>query len=120
MKTKTSRAQYVTIAGRRAVLLEEEEYQRLARRAEEWEPPMPPPNEDGNYPADEALRVSIARSIIRRRRAAGWSQDQLAKRAAVRLQTLQRLEQAISSTSATVAKIDRALAAAERKKGRRS
>jgi transcriptional regulator with XRE-family HTH domain len=55
---------------------------------------MPPLDEHGTYPALEAIRVSVARTFIRRRRAAKMTQAALAKRAGVRLTTLQRLEAA--------------------------
>jgi len=75
---------------------------------------MPKPDAQGNYPAVEALRASLARKIIRRRRAAGLSQVALARRAGIRPETLNRLEQGHHTpTVATVDKLDRALAEAE-------
>jgi len=119
MKTErhpqTSAPQYRTVNGKRMVLLEESEYERLRRQADEWEPLLPPPDAKGNYPAVEALRVSLARKIIRRRRAAGLTQTELARRAGIRVETLNRIEQARHSPSVpTVAKIEKALLAAER------
>jgi DNA-binding XRE family transcriptional regulator len=97
------------------VLLEESEYARLRQKADEWEPLMPQPDENGNYPALEAMRVSIARSILRHRRRVGLTQVELARRAGIRPETLNRIEQGKHSpTVATVGKLDRALAAAER------
>lgn len=73
-------------------------------------PPLPKPDADGNYPADETLGVILARKIIRRRRAAGLTQPQLAIRAGIRPETLKRIEQGTYSPAvATVEKIDRAL-----------
>lgn len=104
-----------TMNGRRVVLLEEAEYCRLLEKADEWEPPMPPPNECGNYPV-EALDVLLALKIIRHRRRLGLTQVELARRAGIRLATLERLEQGKHTSSvATVDKIDKAL----RKAGRR-
>ncbi|MGH7135995.1 MAG: helix-turn-helix domain-containing protein, partial [Pirellulales bacterium] len=61
-------------------------------------------------PAVETARVLLARDLIRSRRALGWSQAELARRAGVRLETLDRLERATHSPSiATVEKLERAL-----------
>jgi hypothetical protein len=45
---------------------------------------MPEPDAQGNYPAVEALWVSLALKIIRHRRRVGLSQIELARRAGVR------------------------------------
>jgi len=66
------------------VLLEEAEYERLQRKADEWEPLLPVPLPSGNYPALEYLRASLARKIIRQRRRAGLTQVELARRAGIR------------------------------------
>ena len=101
---------YRTINGRRMVILKEEEYTRLKQMADEWEPLLPEPLPNGNYPALEYLRVSIARDIIRHRRRAGLTQVELARRARIRPETLNRIEQGKQPPSvATVEKIDRAL-----------
>ena len=126
MKTKTARLergkqaadgvspQYRRIAGRRMVVLHESEYTRLKQKADEWEPRLPDPFPDGNYPALEYMRVSLALKIIRDRRKVGLTQAELARRAGVRLATLVRIEQGNHSPSvATVEKIDRALTVAE-------
>ena len=105
-----------TVAGQRFVILPESDYRRLRARSDEAEegPPMPKPDAQGNYAAVEALRVSLARKIIRRRQAAGLSQVELARRAGIRPETLNRLEQGRHTpTVATVDKLDRALAEAE-------
>jgi DNA-binding XRE family transcriptional regulator len=76
-------------------------------------PPLPPPNAHGNYPAEEALDVILARQIIRRRHAAGWTQAELARQARVREETVSRLESGKHApTVTTVDKLDRALRAA--------
>jgi len=105
----------VTLAGQRFVILPEAEYRRLrGKTSEEAEPVLPAPDARGNYPAVEAARVLLARKIIRRRRAAGLSQVELARRAGVRVETLSRLEHAKHSPNvATVDKIVRALDAAD-------
>jgi len=108
----------VTLAGKSFVILEQSEYERLRSRAEatgeERLPPLPPPDAEGNYPALPYGRASLARKIIRRRRAAGLTQVALARRAGIRPETLNRLEQGRHTpTVATVDKLDRALAEAE-------
>jgi DNA-binding XRE family transcriptional regulator len=104
----TANIQTVTLGGQRFVILPEADYRELV--GETWEPPLPKPDAKGNYPAVEAARVLLARKIIRRRRAAGLTQAELAKRAGVRVETLSRLEHAKHSPNvATVDKIVRIL-----------
>jgi DNA-binding XRE family transcriptional regulator len=106
--------QYRTIGGKRMVVMDEAEYRRLRQRADEWEPLMPAPYPDGTYPALEAMKVSLARRILRQRRRAGLTQVQLARRAGIRPETLNRIEQGKNTPSvATMKKIDRALQKAE-------
>ncbi|HEX5444928.1 MAG TPA: helix-turn-helix transcriptional regulator [Pirellulales bacterium] len=74
---------------------------------------MPPANARGNYPAREAMRVLLARKIIRQRRARSLSQPELAKLAGLSAETLRDIEQAKrSATAAEIKKIDRAFAKA--------
>src|SRR5947208_3204262 len=42
---------YRVQGGRRVVVLDEAEYERLRAKADEWEPLLPEPDADGNYPA---------------------------------------------------------------------
>ena len=115
MKTDALAPEYRTIKGKRMVLLPEAEFEELVRKADEWEPLLPEPDADGNYPALEAMAVSIARSIVRDRRRLGLTQVELARRAGIRPETLNRIEQGKSTPSvASVEKIDRALQAAEK------
>ncbi len=108
----TTNVQTITLFGQRFVVLPEADYRELV--GETWEPPMPEPDVEGNYPAVEAARVVLARKIIRRRRAAGLTQAELAKRARVRVETLSRLEHAKHSPNVvTVDKILRTLDEAE-------
>ena len=111
--------QRTTIKGQRMVILREDEYTRLVQKADEWEPLLPPPNERGTYPALEALDVLLARDILRHRRRLGLSQAELARRAGIRPETLNRIEQGKRSPSVrTVDKIDKALRAAEKRSGK--
>lgn len=106
--------QTLTIAGQRFVLLPESDYECLRQEAENWEPSLPAPLPNGNYPAVETARALLARKLLRRRRAVGLTQGELAKMAGVRPETLNRIERSGRSPSvATVDKIDRALAKAE-------
>jgi DNA-binding XRE family transcriptional regulator len=76
-------------------------------------PALPLPNAAGNLPAEETLDAILARQIIRRRRAAGWSQADLAARAGVRQETVSRLESGKHAPNVTtVDKLDRVLRAA--------
>lgn len=107
--------------GKRVVVLEEGEFDRLVQRADEWEPAMPEPDERGLYPARETMAVIQARDIIRARRKLGLSQAALARLARIRVETLNRIENAKNKPNvATVEKIDRALRRAARIKGRKS
>ena len=73
-------------------------------------PPLPKPDAAGNYPALESMRVLLARDIIGARRRLGLTQAELARRAGVRPETLNRLEQGKHTAStATMNKLDRAL-----------
>ena len=130
----------VTRGGKRFVMVEERELRRLKRLAAKAEaakgnasdndapPAYPPADAKGNRPAVEFARVSIARKIIQDRKAAGLTQQELARRARVRQETISRLESGKHSpTVRTVEKIDRVLQAvlskaraSGREKGRRN
>jgi DNA-binding XRE family transcriptional regulator len=118
MKTKRSNnsvsAKRVMVKGKRMVMLEEAEFDRLMTKADEWEPLLPEPDADGNYPALEYSRVSLARKILRDRRRLGLTQVELARRAGIRPESLNRIEQGrVSPSVRTIEKIDGALRAAE-------
>jgi len=107
--------QYRTIKGKRMVLLTQAHFNELVRKADLWEPVLPRPDAQGNYPAKEAMAVSVALDILRHRRRLGLSQAELARRAGIRPETLNRIEQGRNKPSVpTIAKIERALKAAER------
>jgi DNA-binding XRE family transcriptional regulator len=110
--------QTVMLAGKAFVILERSEYERLralARAEDETAlPDLPEPDAQGNYPAVPYARASLARKIIRRRRAVALTQADLARQAGIRPETLNRIERGKSSPDVgTVEKIVRALERAE-------
>jgi DNA-binding XRE family transcriptional regulator len=123
--------QRIEVEGKRFVLVEEAEYERLCARAsetvpldDEGLPPLPQPDEKGRFPALEYARVSLARDLIRDRRASGLTQQQLAQLAGTRQETISRIESGSYTASAKlIDRIDRAIRAAkknaERKVARR-
>lgn len=118
--------QRIEVAGQRFVLLPEGEYERLCSRASETVPlndddlpPLPKPDKHGNFPALEYARISLARDIIRDRRAAGLTQTELADLAGTRQETISRIESGKYTASAKlIDRIDRALKKAIAKKGK--
>jgi DNA-binding XRE family transcriptional regulator len=79
-------------------------------------PPWPPADAQGNRPALEFARVSIARDIIKERTALGLTQQELAKLAGICQETLCRLETGKHAPNVrTVDKIEAALKRAERR-----
>lgn len=113
-QSKGVAVQRVIVKGKPMVMLEEGEFDRLLRHADEFEPLLPAPDADGNYPAVEYATKSLAIKIIRRRRRLGLSQVDLARRARIRPESLNRIEQArVVPNVRTVDKIDRALREAE-------
>jgi ribosome-binding protein aMBF1 (putative translation factor) len=111
--------------GKRFVLIEEGEFRRLERLAAKSVesadelPPWPKADEQGRRPALAFARASVARSIVEERRAAGLSQEQLARLAGLRQETVCRIESGKHSpTVRTVGKIDKALQAALAKAGK--
>jgi len=116
-----STPQTVLLGGRRYAVVPLDDYKRLLRGVKPVDeadlPPMPEPLADGNYPAVQAARVVIAREIITRRNAARLSQADLARKAGIRPETLNRIEKAkVSPDIATGDKIFAALDAAEKGK----
>jgi len=105
-----STVQTLNIRGKRFVLIPEGEYRRLTKRPAPAIPPMPALSPDGTYPAGEAMRVMMARKIIAARNAVGLSQAALARKAGIRVETLNRLEKGRHTPDlATMAKINKAL-----------
>jgi DNA-binding XRE family transcriptional regulator len=125
MKTKPHAngpiARRTVVKGERVVILPEPEYERLLAKADEWEPLLPEPDADGNYPALETVRVTLARKIIRDRRRLGLSQAELARRAGIRPESLNRIETGrVSPSVRTIVKIDRVLKEAEEQEPKRN
>ena len=115
------RPQTITLEGKAYVILPREEFDRLSTLAKAGElPPLPEPDAQGNYPAVEYSRVTLARNLIRDRVAAGLSQRALADLAGVRVETVCRLETGKHVPSiATVDKIDRAIKQHTKSKAKR-
>jgi DNA-binding XRE family transcriptional regulator len=79
----------LTIRGKRFIVVPEEDYRRLTGGRL---PELPEPDEMGNVPAIAYARASLARKLIAGRDKAGWSQAELARRAGVRPETVNRIE----------------------------
>ena len=104
--------QTVILDGKRFVILPEAEYQRMLG--------LPLADAAGNRPAVSAMRAVLARDIVRDRQRVGWSQAELARRAGIRVETLNRIETGKHTASvATIEKIDTALQSATKRKRRR-
>ena len=114
-KTRTASSRdTITLNNQTFVLVPEDEYERLI---EGTPPSLPPANERGNFPAIAATDALIARGLVRDRKAAGLTQKELARRAGIRVETLNRAERgAVVPDVRTLRKIDRALAASKTKR----
>jgi DNA-binding XRE family transcriptional regulator len=103
------------IAGKRLVILEESDFLELrsfggAASRDKGLPPYPPRNRAGRRPAAAYILASIAREIVVDRKTAGLTQQELARRAGIRQETLSRIESGKRTpTMKTLKKIDRAL-----------
>ena len=110
----------IELDGKRFVVVPEEEYDRLCQRAavagDVDLPGLPAPDRKGNYPAVAALRAGLARKLIRRRWSVGLSQAEVARRAGIRPETLNRIEKArVTADTRTISKIVKVLEKAERR-----
>lgn len=104
-------AQNIMLEGKPYVVLPRAEFDRLSTLAKAGDlPPLPKPDAQGNFPAVEYARASLARKLIRDRVAAGLNQRELATLAGIRVETLCRIETGKHTPSVpTVDKLDRAL-----------
>jgi len=102
--------QTLTISGKQFALLPMRDFRLLQKRATAQKlPKLPEPLANGNYPATETIRVIYARKLIQERQAAGLSQAELARRAGLRSETINRLEKGKHSPdTATLNKIAKA------------
>ncbi len=110
-------AQTILFDGKPYVVLPRDEFDRLTTLAKAADlPPLPTPDAQGNYPAVEYARASLARKIIRDRVAVGLSQRELAMRAGVSVEHLCRIESGKHIPSVpTIDKLDRVLKQAAKK-----
>ncbi|MGA3066931.1 MAG: helix-turn-helix transcriptional regulator [Tepidisphaeraceae bacterium] len=106
--------QTLTISGKRFALLPLRDFEALQKRAAAQKlPKLPDPLPNGNYPAAETIRAIYARRLIEERQSAGLSQSELARRAGLRSETINRLEKGKHTPdTATLAKINKALRSA--------
>jgi DNA-binding XRE family transcriptional regulator len=108
-------ARIVNIEGKELVILSRAEFDRLMEKAGVM-PSLPRAAKDGSVPAIEYARADIAREVVRRRIAAGLTQQELAKRVGVRPETISRLEAGKHlPRTETIARIDRVLPALKAK-----
>lgn len=120
--------QRIELAGQYFVLIEETEYEKLCVRAgrvvalnADDLPPLPEPDKQGRFPALEYARISLARDIIRDRRAAGLTQRELAESAGTRQETISRIESGKYTASVKlIDKIDGVLQSALKARSRKA
>jgi DNA-binding XRE family transcriptional regulator len=105
------KAPTIHLSGKTYVIVERGEYERLKTLAKAAAlPAMPQADAEGNVPAVQFARATLARSIIRDRALAGLTQTELAAKAGLRTETICRVERGRHTPSVeTVQQIDRAL-----------
>jgi ribosome-binding protein aMBF1 (putative translation factor) len=105
----------VTMSGRAYVMIPLKQWEALIRQSAGLGSRQPNPLADGSYTL-EHVRISLANKMAARRKAAGLTQQQLAKRAGIRVETISRLESALHMPSVrTFEKLERALKSRARK-----
>ncbi len=115
-KHPTIDCRYVELDGIRYVILRESVFDHLCRKAG-INPPGHPPAGIPSAAGFDLDRASLAEKLVRRRFAAGLSQAELARRAGIRPETLNRIERGRSTPDfATIRKLVVAMAATEREK----
>jgi ribosome-binding protein aMBF1 (putative translation factor) len=103
----------VELDGTGYVILRESVFNRLCRKAG-IAPKSPPDHEERGGAALDLDRASLAEKLVRRRLGAGLSQAELARRAGIRAETLNRIERGRTTPDfATVRKLVVAMGAAE-------
>ena len=103
----------INIKGQSYVIVPEREYRDLAGL-----PKLPSAAADGTIDALAYSRASIARDIIRDRERLNLTQAELARRAGIRPETLNRIERMKTSPATRILeRIDKALAAVEKVQG---
>lgn len=80
--------------GRKFFLLPAADYREF-QRLRSSRPNLPPADRHGNRPAVEFGEAMIARSIVRDRKRVNLSQKELARRAGIRVETLNRAERGV-------------------------
>jgi ribosome-binding protein aMBF1 (putative translation factor) len=87
----------------------------MSRKQEAIAPSSPAKNCRGNYPAIATTDALIAQGLVRDRQAAELTQRELAQRAGIRVETLNRAERGVVVPDVrTLRKIDRALQAVKK------
>jgi ribosome-binding protein aMBF1 (putative translation factor) len=103
----------IELDGNRYVILRESVFERLCRKAG-VEAPASRSSDAARMPGFDLDRASLAERLARRRRASGLSQAELARRAGIRPETLNRIERGRTTPDfATVRKLVVAISAAE-------
>lgn len=102
----------MTIDGRQYKAIPEAEYQRLTRRQsnESAPPKLPRADKRGGREAFATMAALIGQDVRKARTAAGLTQEQLARQAGVRSETISRIESAKHTPSpSTMRKINKVL-----------
>lgn len=108
---KTIECRRVELDGVRYVILRESIFEELCRRGKISAEPGP---NESVTPSEEIDGASLAEKLIRRRQASGLGQAELARRAGIRAETLNRIERGRTTPDfATIRKLVLAMDAAE-------